>query len=529
MGEIIFYKSNTENAARYQSGFRDDLFFILLIIAMSINPFNVFSQQNLGFEQGLKGWVLNGEKGSITIDFSNAHEGKACVRIGNGEISQRMESSAFSIIECSAFTKVRDSAINAYSFLRFYDAFNKLLLEYTSKLNTDTAFQTTGFYTEAPVGTKYITIGIHKNTHTAGYIYADAFAVNLHVGEPTPKHKPQCNINEYMQPFWITDTIYNETVLLYSENGKPAIGKLLFIPSKVLSIRDFSLQTIFAPNKDYFLNGNIIQRTEESAMPYRADSSFDTKTDLAWFNLQSQWVIVTYTHYDKWNGPVPIYKGDKMPNTMSKLRTKSSLKIIAYGMSITRGLDVSGYDNVAPYMPGYVDLFYNQLRNKYGYNNITMYNAGLPGATVDWGATYAAEDLNPVRTDLIIIDFGMNDFWRYTPGQFKGFIKTIIDKVKAQNPNAEFLLLSNMQFDPDYIIDSDKNKSFYEKNLLGYNLVLQQLETTGIINLDMTTLSGFIYQHKKPKDCIANPLHPNDYLARWYAQAMVRLLYNGSN
>ena len=496
---------------------------------MSIKPFDVFSQQNLGFEHGLKGWVIKGKKRHITVDSGIAYEGKACVKIGDGEISQRMETSAFSIIECRAFTKLTDSTIHAHSFLRFYDAFDKLLLEYTSKLNTDTAFQTTGFYTEAPFDVKYITIGIQKDNAGAGYIYADAFAINLHVGEPASKRKPLCNINEYMLPFWNTDTIYNETVLLYSENGKPAIGKLLFKPAKLLSIKDFSLQTIFTPNKDYYLKGNIIQRTQESAMPYRADSSFDTKTDLAWFNLQSQWVAVTYTHNDKWNGPVPVYKGNKMPHTISKLKSKSSLKIIAYGMSITRGLDVSSYDDVAPYMPGYVDLFCYQLKNKYGYSNIQVYNAGLPGAAVDWGAMYAADYINPVRPDLVIIDFGMNDFWRYTAAQFKGYIQTIIDKVKTQNPNAEFLLLSNMLFDPDYILASDKNKSFYEKNLLGYNLVLQQLESTGIVNLDMTTLSGFIYRYKKAKDCIANPLHPNDYLARWYAQAMVRLLYNGSD
>lgn len=57
----------------------------------------------------------------------------------------------------------------------------------------------------------------------------------------------------------------------------------------------------------------------------------------------------------------------------------------------------------------------------------------------------------------------------------------------------------------------------------GYHTVLQQLEATGIINLDMTTLSRVIYSRKKAKDCVANPLHPNGYLARWYAQGMVAL------
>lgn len=41
------------------------------------------------------------------------------------------------------------------------------------------------------------------------------------------------------------------------------------------------------------------------SMTYRTDTSFDAKKDLAWFNTQSQWVVVTYTHHDKWAGPIP--------------------------------------------------------------------------------------------------------------------------------------------------------------------------------------------------------------------------------
>jgi len=78
----------------------------------------------------------------------------------------------------------------------------------------------------------------------------------------------------------------------------------------------------------------------------------------------------------------------------------------------------------------------------------------------------------------------------------------------------------------DYILATDKNKSFYVSNMQGYKDQLLQLETTGIVNLDMTTLTDAIYLRKKAKDCIANPLHPNDYLARWYAQALTALLQN---
>jgi len=200
------------------------------------------------------------------------------------------------------------------------------------------------------------------------------------------------------------------------------------------------------------------------------------------------------------------------------------VKIVALGMSITRGMDVSSYDTVPPYMPTYVDLFARQLKKAYNYGNITLYNAGLPGAIVDWGAQYCDKYITPLNPDLIILDFGMNDFWRYTPEQFKGFIETIIKKERAGCPKAEFLLISNMKFDPDYVLDSDKYKDFYVGNLQGYSEVLKQMEGQGIINLNMTEISDAIYRHKKAKDCIVNPLHPNDYMARWYAQGLAALL-----
>ncbi len=194
-------------------------------------------------------------------------------------------------------------------------------------------------------------------------------------------------------------------------------------------------------------------------------------------------------------------------------------------MSITRGMNISSYDTVPPYMPTYVSLFTDRLKKAYNYNNVELYNAGLPGAIVDWGAQYADKYINPIKkADLVIIDFGMNDFWRYTPEQFKGYIQTIIDKIKAGNPKVEFLLISNMKFDPDYILDSDKNKQFYVSNMEGYSHVLKDMEAYGIINLDMTHLSEAVYHHKKAKDCISNPLHPNDYMARWYAQGLSQLL-----
>ena len=498
------------------------------VIAFTSQFKNISAQTNLGFESGLKGWRIIGDKKSVSIAKNNAYQGNYCSKISeyNGGLAQRMSASPFAIIEYSVYIKSNKTAMNGYSFIRFYNSLNSLLLEFKNRVSLSTTYQKTGNYTEAPADTRWVEIGISKDSSMGGYMYADKFSINLNVDEPSTKHKPDCNLDQYMHPFWNSDTIYNETVLMFSVNGKAAEGKLLFVSSQIISVRSFDLKKTYRPGADYSIDGNVIKLTPNSKIPFKSDTSFDTKTNLVWYNLQSQWIVVTYTHADTWDGPIPAYKGEKMPNTIKKLISKKPLKIIAFGMSITRGYDVSGYDTVPPYMPTYGELFKYSLKKIYGYNDISFLNAALPGSIVSWGAEYADKYINPIKPDLVIIDFGMNDFWRYTPDQFITYVKTIMNKVKVGNENVEFLLLSNMMFDPDYMLDTDKNKIWYVDNMKGYNMQLQQLEKIGVINLDMTTLSESIYRRKKAKDCLANPLHPNDYLARWYAQGMVALFRN---
>jgi hypothetical protein len=63
----------------------------------------------------------------------------------------------------------------------------------------------------------------------------------------------------------------------------------------------------------------------------------------------------------------------------------------------------------------------------------------------------------------------------------------------------------------------------YLSRVKGYNKMLQELQEKGVIDFDMTTISHILYSAKNAKDCLVNPMHPNDYLARWYAQGMTAL------
>jgi len=491
---------------------------LLLILLLGI-PAATFAQ-NLDFEQGLAGWHTTGK---VSITKTDQHKGNACAKIESGSIYKTIPVNQLAVVQFDAYVKSEKKGVRAYSFVRFYNAKHRQLLEFKSKVPDSTGYQQTGNYVESPALSSYMEIGIEKEG-SAGAVYADDFTIDPDAGSPKTKHLPLVDLDQYMKPFWRSDTIYNETVLLYSKNGSHAAGELLYQPDRILSVTSFDLKNAYNEGKDYSRSGNVIVRAAGSSMPFRADTSFDTKKDLAWFNTESEWVVVTYAHHDAWSGPVPAYKGDQMPHSIAKLRAKKPLTIVAYGMSITRGMDVSGYDTIPPYMPTYVDLFARQLGKIYNNHNVKLYNAGLPGSRVDWGAQYADKYVNPLKPDLVILDFGMNDFWSFTPEQFKGYIETMMRKIRVSNPDVEFILLSNMKFDPDYVLDSDQYKAFYTGNLKGYNQILQAMQTKGVVNADMYAISSYIYDQKKAKDCIANPLHPNDYLARCYAQALSALL-----
>lgn len=422
-----------------------------------------------------------------------------------GALGQRYTIGPLALI--SYDMKVKPAA-GGFSFLRCYNDRDRLLLEYRAGVSDGHS----GNYTETPPGTRYVRIGVSEG------LVLDSLGVDLNVGETKPLHAFRGDLHRYLRPFWKGDTVVNETVLLDSTGGR-----LLYQSDRILWVRNFGLDTVYKEGVDYRIEGRRIVRLPGSAMPWRADSSFDRK-DLAWYNLQSQWVVVSYVHHDRWKGPVPEYSGERLPRLMEKLHSGQPATIVAYGMSITRGMDVSGYDGVPPYMPTYVALFADGLRARYPGASIRLYNAGLPGSTVAWGAEYAGNYVAPLHPDLVLLDFGMNDFWRMPPAEFGDSVKTILRKVRAAVPGVEFVLVSNMKFDPAYVADSDRNRAFYMANMAGYHDELRALEGPGVVGLDMTDISDELYRLKKPKDCIVNPLHPNDYLARWYAQGLIALV-----
>jgi lysophospholipase L1-like esterase len=127
--------------------------------------------------------------------------------------------------------------------------------------------------------------------------------------------------------------------------------------------------------------------------------------------------------------------------------------------------------------------------------------------------------VNSLNPDLVLIAFGQNDFWSISASSFAANIADITRTVRAQNPKAEFLLISPLRFDPAYTTNSE-----YWNTVGEYAKKLKAMTGPGVQFVDMTAISEWVYAAKKPKDCMNDPLHPNDYFARWYAQCLVAAL-----
>ena len=76
------------------------------------------------------------------------------------------------------------------------------------------------------------------------------------------------NFDEYMAPFWDSNTMYNESVLMVSTNGQPAEASLLFIPIKILSVKNAALNVTYVENVDWKFENGKLKLLPGSSAPY---------------------------------------------------------------------------------------------------------------------------------------------------------------------------------------------------------------------------------------------------------------------
>jgi lysophospholipase L1-like esterase len=476
-----------------------------------------FSVINGGFEDGLNAWQ---SVGAVRLETNHPLSGKfsAVIGPGPGSLSQRIEIGAGNDFTVSAL--VPSPRTNQWDFvLRFLDTSGHEVMRVDSlhdiRRDKQDPRKFSHFMKAHPL-TKWLEIVI-SNHSSENFVMADDVALDM-TDENAASLQPVCDLDQAMRPFWQGKRVSNEAVLMLSENGKPASGQLMFRPSRILSVRDYGLATNYVEGKDYRLDGRALTCPASSRLPCVPEKDL-LRGELQWNVVGGKQVMVTYEHDDASDPPHPAYLGGSLPNTTRKLKERAPLTIVAYGDSITHGLGESRLSHIRPFLPPWPELVVHRLAEIYHDDRIRYYNSAQSGADSNWGAAYAKRMVASLNPDLVLVAFGQNDFWNVSPSVFASNIASIIKTVREKKAGAEFLLLSPLRFDPAYTTNSQ-----YWNAVGEYAQKLKGMTAPGVQFVDMAALSEWVYAVKKPKDCLNDPLHPNDYFARWYAQSVIAAL-----
>lgn len=346
---------------------------------------------------------------------------------------------------------------------------------------------------------------------------------------------PEYDVDKYTNPYWSGEIVYNEAVFpLENRNGTMSDISLMYKAAKIVSVRNSFLDTLYVEGVDYELTADgklkILSGGDIETIPYNkvyGNSSEGWYHNeglngqiIGWgeipFYHNSQ-ISVTYIPDGDWDGFVPQPKGDLLPKTMERLTGGGNLNIVYLGDSIMWGANSSGLRGWAPYADIWCDMTTLRLQNLYPDANITYTNSNEGGQKADWAANNLDTLLLQYNPDLAVIEFGANDGMEgVSASEFLNNIRTCVNRIKAQRPDCEIILISPYICHPERF-PIERFRSFAEG--------LYQFEGEGVAVADVTALYDSILETKIYLDTTGNNMcHPNDFAARMFAQAVTETL-----
>lgn len=348
----------------------------------------------------------------------------------------------------------------------------------------------------------------------------------------------------YMQPIWQGRTVHHESIMLLEDpDGHIPDVPLLYRADDIYRVRSADLQTDYIPDIDFRLVDGRLFVPPLSTLPRTRYDSYYLKEKIEGHcfplnpavgrgrgrgsgyiafgegaTFHQKQLAVTYTHHDTFPGEIPSYQGSLLPRTIARLQQPDSLHVLVYGDSIATGANASGRSKAAPFMPGWFDLLVETLRTTYNHPSIQLTNTSVGGTASRWGADQAQARAARHKPDLAIIGFGMNDgSGRVRPEDYLVNIQLIMDRIRAAQPECEFILIATM-------LPNIEVSTFWgvQKD---YRPGLLAMQGNGVAVADMTAMHGALLQRKRYYDMTGNNVnHPNDFLARVYAQVLAAML-----
>jgi len=340
--------------------------------------------------------------GDVHLETNSPLAGNASAIIGPGAgmLAQRIATGSGNDFTVSA--TIQSERTNGWLFaVRFLDKNGREVMRVDSlrdmKRDKDEPRRFSHFMKAHPL-TKWIEIVVSKDA-SAGSLLVDEVGLDLQ-DENAANLQPKCDLDEAMQPFWLGKNVYMEAVLMLSHDDKPAAGRLMFRPSRIISVQDYGLVSNYAEGMDYRLDGQTLVCTAPSRITrIRAEELLEG--ELNWNVIGGKQMMVTYEHDDVWQHPHPMFAGATLPNTIRKLKARAPLCVVAYGDSITHGLGESRLSHIPPFLPPWPELVASRLKSIYRDNSIQLYNSAQSGADSKWGREYAGRMVASLHPDLV--------------------------------------------------------------------------------------------------------------------------------
>jgi len=353
--------------------------------------------------------------------------------------------------------------------------------------------------------------------------------------------KYEYNRNLFVQPFYEGNTVYFETALFINEES---VCSLTFPITKIIRVLNYGLQIEYEEGKDFLIIDGKIKRLKGSKIPfiknedYYLDQPNDNNVILKITNsditrkfpnakyfrygeadtFTKYQIAVIYEHEQEWKGCKPLYQGNKLGNFLNNLKNKEKTTLLFYGDSITFGYNSSGTEmggNIAPYAESYPKMVHGFLED-YFKTRIEYVNTSLSGMNTPWALENVEQNVNKYNPDLVVLAFGMND-GGMDPKDYEKWLHKIISKMISYNEKVNIIVVSPTvpNIDCNWFGNQDK-----------FINVIRNINYVNVAYVDMTTMHlDLLKTGKKFADMTGNNInHPNDFLARIYAQSILKTI-----
>ena len=379
------------------------------------------------------------------------------------------------------------------------------------------------------------------------------------------------DLDSYMEPVWNGNIVRNETVMFVGINDKM---QLLYDADEIISVRSYDLKTEYVRGVDYDYVDGYLVLLEGTRIPYITEEQYYTAPEKDYLYTMYQgketatlwgegdtmvkWQLaVTYKPSSKWSGYEVPCNSDKYADFIKKLENGEDVTVFFYGDSITTGANSSGVINVEPYAPSWTLMFTQYMAKKYGYTvtyvntgldrtpmvpssdtvygdrgTITYVNTAVGGWTTQQGLENVEKHVNDIvkdyGCDLFVLAYGMNNGGT-APSELVNLLETIVDRVKVYAPEMDVVLVATMVPNPEAVRNWYGNQEKFEAPMITRADKLNNNGTSCAV-APVTSMSLSLLKRKRFRDYTGNNInHPNDFMARVYAQVMVETVFGYEN